>query len=62
MIYFIQEYFSGFDILNKNGYIKYFKTFKDADDFLNSLGDLNDEDSFYIIEEDKEGNQKPTEY
>jgi len=62
MIYFIQEYFSGVDILNKNGYTKYFKTFKDADDFLNSLGDLNNEDSFYIMEEDKEGNQKPTEY
>jgi hypothetical protein len=62
MIYFIQEYFSGVNILSKNGYTKYFKNFTDADDFLNSLGKLNNEDSFYIVEEDKEGNQKPVEY
>ena len=62
MKYFIQEYFTGFNILTKNGYTKYFQTFHDADNFVNSLGDLNNEDSLYIMEEDKEGNQKPTEY
>ena len=62
MKYFIQEYFLGVNIITKNGYTKYFQTFQDADNFLNSLGDLNNEDNFYIMEEDKEGNQKPTEH
>jgi len=61
MKYYIQDYYSGLDI-TKGGYTRYFKTLNDADDFLNSLGKLNNEDNFYIMEEDKEGNQKPTEY
>ena len=61
MKYYIQDYYSGLDI-TKGGYTRYFKTLNDADDFLNSLGKLNNEDNFYIMEEDKEGNEKPTEY
>ncbi len=50
--YYIQDYWSGLNILDKKGnYTRYFDSYQDADDFLNSLGDLNEEDNFYIVEE-----------
>ena len=49
--YYIEDYWSGLPILDEQGiYIRYFYSYEDADDFLNSLGDINEEDNFYIRE------------
>ena len=62
--YFIQDYYTGLDIITKNGYTRYFNTINEAFSLLNYLDKegLNDEDNFFIIEEDEQGNQEPTEY
>ncbi len=63
MKYYIQDYYTGLDI-TKGGYTRYFKTLKDADDFLELLNTkgYNDEDNFFIVAEDDEGNIVPIEY
>ena len=62
--YKIEDYFSGFDIVDKNGYTKYFKSLNDAEDFVSLMTEkgLNDEDNFYIVQEDEQGNIIPIEY
>ncbi len=50
--YFIQDYWTGLNILdNKGNYTRYFNTIKEAEEFLNSLEGLNDDDNFYIVKE-----------
>lgn len=64
MKYYIQDYFSGMNIVKKNGYTRYFKTLNDADDFLellNSKG-YNDDDDFFVVAEDEGGNLVPIYY
>jgi len=59
--YFIEDYWTGLTILDDNGhYTKYFNTIKEAEEFVNSLEGLND-DNFYIVEESN-GEIKPIEY
>lgn len=62
--YKIQDYFSGLDIVDKNGYAKYFKSLNDAECFVSLMDEkgLNDEDNFYIVKEDEQGNIRPIEY
>ena len=62
MKYYIQDYYSGLDI-TKEGYTRYFKTLDDANDFLESLNyrSYNDDDNFFIVAEDKNGNIIPIE-
>ena len=60
--YFIEDYYTGLTILDDNGYYtRYFDTLDDTENFLYSLGHLNDEDNFFIVEE-SEGKTKPVEY
>tara|TARA_R110000851_G_scaffold274341_1_gene426963 strand:- start:269 stop:460 length:192 start_codon:yes stop_codon:yes gene_type:complete len=60
--FYIEDYYSGDTILDKKGnYTRYFKTLDDAEDFLNSLGSINDDDNFYIVEQ-TDGISKPIEY
>ena len=63
MKYYIQDYYSGLDI-TKNGYTRYFETLNDADHFLellNSKG-YNDDDNFFVVAEDENGNLVPIYY
>jgi len=64
MKYIVQDYFTGLDIVNKNGYTKYFKTLDDADNFIELLtkDGYNDEDNFYTIQIDENGNKITIEY
>lgn len=64
MKYKIEDYFSGFDIVDKNGYTRYFKSVNDAEEFLSLMNEkgFNDDDNFYIVQEDKQGNTTPLEY
>ena len=48
--FYIEDYYSGYTILDKKGTTRYFKTLNDAEDFLYSLGSINDNDNFYIVE------------
>ena len=60
--YYIEDYYTGLTILDNNGYYtRYFDTLEDAQEFINSLGEINDEDNFFILEE-LEGQSKPVEY
>ena len=60
--YFIEDYYTGLTILDDNGYYtRYFDTLDDTENFLYSLGHLNDEDNFFIVEE-SEGKTKTVEY
>jgi hypothetical protein len=60
--YFIQDYWTGLNILDNNRYYtRYFNTIKDAEEFINSLEDLNNEDGFYIVKE-LDGKIQPIEY
>ena len=63
MKYYIQDYHSGLDITNA-GYTRYFKTLNDADDFLELLNTngSNENDNFFVVAEDEEGNIVPIEY
>ena len=63
MKYYIQDYLSGMNIIKKNGYTRYFKTLDNAYDFLELLNSegYNDDDNFFIVAEDKEGNIIPIE-
>tara|TARA_B100000809_G_C15016558_1_gene486910 strand:+ start:174 stop:389 length:216 start_codon:yes stop_codon:yes gene_type:complete len=62
--YFIQDYFSGLSVIGNKGYIRYFNTFKCADNFLNLLDkkDLNNEDNFFIVCCDEKGKEIEIEY
>ncbi len=64
MKYYIQEYYSGLDIVTKNGYTRYFKNLSDAEDFLALLTDdgYNDEDNFYVVAENEDGENTPIFY
>ena len=60
--YFIEDYWTGLTILDDNGhYTRYFNSIKDAEEFLNSLEELNDDDNFYIVKE-LDGKIQPIEY
>ena len=60
--YFIEDYFSGLPILDDSThYIRYFNSLKEAENFLCSLGNLNDDDNFYIVE-CLDGQKKSVEY
>ena len=60
--YFIEDYYTGLTILDDNGYYtRYFDTLDDTENFLYSLGHLNEEDNFFILEE-SEGKTKTVEY
>ena len=60
--YFIEDYYTGLTILDDNGYYtRFFDTLDDTENFLYSLGHLNDEDNFFIVEE-SEGKTKTVEY
>jgi len=63
MKYYIQDYYSGLDI-TKGGYIRYFKTLNDADNFLELLNakGYNDADNFFVVAEDEDDNIIPIEY
>lgn len=62
MRYFIQDYFSGLNV-TKGGYTRYFKTLSDVSKFLELLNNkgYNDDDNFYIVAEDEDGNIIPIE-
>lgn len=60
--YFIEDYCTGLTILDDNRhYTRYFNSIKDAEEFLNSLEELNDDDNFYIVKE-LDGKIQPIEY
>ena len=60
--YFIEDYYTCLTILDDSGYYtRYFNSIKGAENFINSLGKLNDEDNFYIVKE-LDGKRKQIEY
>jgi hypothetical protein len=63
MRYFIQDYYSGLNI-TKDGNTRYFKTLNDADNFIVLLtNDVhNDEDNFFVVAENEDGEIIPIEY
>ena len=60
MRYYIQDYFTGLNV-TKGYYTRYFNTLNDANNFLESLNvkGYNDEDNFFILCEDEDGNIIP---
>jgi UDP-galactopyranose mutase len=63
MRYFIQDYYSGLNI-TKDGYTRYFKTLNDAENFIVLLTNdgHNDEDNFFVVAENEDGEIIPIEY
>lgn len=60
--YFIEHYQTSLTLLDHSGhYTRYFNSIKDAEDFINSLEGISDDDNFYIVKE-IDGQRKPIEF